>query len=231
MLARLGVLLGVAGELTGGDVLGNKGDVPVHQVEVEVLDAELVERVLNGLTNVVVVELEELGGDPDLLTGDTPESLMPSPTSSSSGSPRRSLWVDLMWIGIKSRCDWFKERWQGQYENRKEMRMRERRRQPTNVTVAGLEGVANSITNLTLGRLPGAETDRGDGSARVELEVRSRPIWREVVWKEEERARREQRVWEEEVDERQRGAKRSAGGSWLAQFDEERGICKPFSKV
>lgn len=54
--------------------------------------------------------------------------------------------------------------------------MRRKKRQLTNVTVAGLEGVANSITDLTLGRLPGAETDRGDGSARVELEVRSRPV-------------------------------------------------------
>lgn len=45
----------------------------------------------------------------------------------------------------------------------------------TNVTVAGLEGVSNGITNLALGRLPGAETDRGDRSARVELEVSGRP--------------------------------------------------------
>lgn len=73
VLASLGVLLGVAGELTSGDILGNESNVPVHEVKVEVLDAELVEGVLNGLTNVVVVELEELGGDPDLLTGNTRE--------------------------------------------------------------------------------------------------------------------------------------------------------------
>lgn len=32
----------------------------------------------------------------------------------------------------------------------------------TNVTVAGLEGMADSITHLTLRRLPGTQTDRGD---------------------------------------------------------------------
>ena len=57
------------------------------------------------------------------------------------------------------------------------------------MTVAGLEGVANSITHLTLGGLPGTETDRRDGSARVELEVSGGPVNKEttIVSKAEER--------------------------------------------
>lgn len=142
VLAGLGVLLGVTGELTLGDVLGDESDVPVHEVKVEVLYAELVKGVLNGLTNVVVVVLEELGGDPDLLTGNTRELDTLS---------------DLVLVLVTPGA--------------------------VNVTVARLESVADSITDLALGRLPGAETDRGDGSARVELEVRSRPARarREIV--------------------------------------------------
>jgi hypothetical protein len=47
-------------------------DVPVEEVEVEVLEAEVLEGVLDGERDVlrVVVELEELGGDPELVTGD-----------------------------------------------------------------------------------------------------------------------------------------------------------------
>lgn len=44
----------------------------MEKVQVKVLDAEVLERVLDGKGNVlrVVVELEELGGDPELLAGD-----------------------------------------------------------------------------------------------------------------------------------------------------------------
>lgn len=47
--------------------------VPVEEVEVKVSDAEVLESVGNGKGNVlrVVVELEKLGGDPELLAGDT----------------------------------------------------------------------------------------------------------------------------------------------------------------
>lgn len=47
--------------------------VPVHQVQVKVLEAELGQGVLDGELDVfrVVVELKELGGDKDLLSGDT----------------------------------------------------------------------------------------------------------------------------------------------------------------
>jgi len=44
-----------------------------------------------------------------------------------------------------------------------------------NVTVTRLESVAHGITNLTLGRLPGTETDRRDRGTRVELEMGSGP--------------------------------------------------------
>lgn len=73
VLSGGGVLLGVAGKLTGGDILGDESDVPVHEVKVKVLDVELVERVLDSLADVVVVEFEELRGDPDVLTGNTRE--------------------------------------------------------------------------------------------------------------------------------------------------------------
>lgn len=45
----------------------------MEEVEVKVLDAEVLEGVTDGERDVlgVVVELEELGGDPELLTGDT----------------------------------------------------------------------------------------------------------------------------------------------------------------
>lgn len=45
----------------------------MEEVEVEVADAEVLERVGNSEGNVlgVVVELEELGGDPELLAGNT----------------------------------------------------------------------------------------------------------------------------------------------------------------
>lgn len=44
----------------------------MEEVEVEVLEAEVLEGVLDGERDVlrVVVELEELGGDPELVTGD-----------------------------------------------------------------------------------------------------------------------------------------------------------------
>lgn len=168
VLASLGVLLGVAGELTGGDVLGNKGDVPVHQVEVEVLDAELVEGVLNGLADVVVVELEELGGDPDLLAGNAREL-----------DTLSDFVLVLVAPGTVCECE-------SDVQDGSEVSLSLQESldcvaahlalELTNVTVAGLEGVADSITHLTLGRLPGTETDRGDRSARVKLEVRSRPI-------------------------------------------------------
>jgi hypothetical protein len=47
--------------------------VPVHEVEVKVLEAEVLQGVLDGELDVfgVVVQLEELGGHKDLLTGDT----------------------------------------------------------------------------------------------------------------------------------------------------------------
>lgn len=71
VLARSGVLLGVAGELASGDILGDESNVPVHEVQVEVLDIELVECVLDSLADMVVVEFEELGGNPDFLTRNT----------------------------------------------------------------------------------------------------------------------------------------------------------------
>lgn len=45
----------------------------MEEVEVEVADTEVLQGVLDGKGDVlrVVVELEELGGDPELLTGDT----------------------------------------------------------------------------------------------------------------------------------------------------------------
>lgn len=47
--------------------------VPVHEVKVEVLEAEVLQGVLDGQLDVfgVMVELEKLGGDPKLLSGDT----------------------------------------------------------------------------------------------------------------------------------------------------------------
>jgi hypothetical protein len=59
--------------------MGNQGKpreethVPVHEVKVEVLEAEVLQGVLDGQLDVlgVVVELEKLGGDPKLLSGDT----------------------------------------------------------------------------------------------------------------------------------------------------------------
>lgn len=47
--------------------------VPVEEVEVKVLELEVLQSVLDGELDVlgVVVKLEELGGDPELLTGDT----------------------------------------------------------------------------------------------------------------------------------------------------------------
>jgi hypothetical protein len=45
----------------------------VEEVQVEVLDTQVLQRVLDGQGDVlgVVVQLEELGGDPKLLTRDT----------------------------------------------------------------------------------------------------------------------------------------------------------------
>jgi len=47
--------------------------VPVHEVEVKVLETQVLQGVLNGQLDVfgVMVELEKLGGDPKLLSGDT----------------------------------------------------------------------------------------------------------------------------------------------------------------
>jgi hypothetical protein len=73
MLSSFGILLRVAGELTSRNVFRDESNVPVHKVKVEILYAEFVERVLDGLTNVVVVELEQFGSDPNLLAGNTGE--------------------------------------------------------------------------------------------------------------------------------------------------------------
>lgn len=135
VLARLGVLLGVARELAGRDILWYESNVPVHQVEVKILDTELVQGVLDGLTDVVVVEFKELGSDPDLFAWDTREL-----------DALSHLVLVLIAPGT------------------------------VNVAVAGFERVADSIAHLPLGRLPGTETDRGDGSARVQLEVSGRPV-------------------------------------------------------
>jgi hypothetical protein len=47
--------------------------VPVHEVKVKVLETQVLQGVLDGQLDVfgVVVELEKLGGDPKLLSGDT----------------------------------------------------------------------------------------------------------------------------------------------------------------
>lgn len=47
--------------------------VPVHKVEIEVLEAQVLQGVLDGELDVlrVVVQLEKLRGDPELLSGDT----------------------------------------------------------------------------------------------------------------------------------------------------------------
>jgi hypothetical protein len=47
--------------------------VPVHEVQVKVLETQVLQGVLDGQLDVlgVMVELEELGGDPKLLSGDT----------------------------------------------------------------------------------------------------------------------------------------------------------------
>ncbi len=70
--------------MAAGTAAQSRTHVPVHQVEVKVVGAELLECVLEGELDVlgVVVQLEELGGDPDLDRG-TPEARIPSPTSSS----------------------------------------------------------------------------------------------------------------------------------------------------
>lgn len=47
------------------------GRRPVHQVEVNVVDAEILERRGDTLFNALVPWVVELGGDPDLLTGNT----------------------------------------------------------------------------------------------------------------------------------------------------------------
>lgn len=59
-------------EKTFGQVALCPTHVPVHQVQVEVVRLELVERVLDGQLDVlgVVVDLKQLRGDEDLGTGD-----------------------------------------------------------------------------------------------------------------------------------------------------------------
>lgn len=71
VLVELGLLRRPAFGL--GGALGDEGDRPVHEVKVEVLEAEVLEGLLAGKGDILglVVELEELGGDPKLLTGDT----------------------------------------------------------------------------------------------------------------------------------------------------------------
>jgi len=50
-----------------------KAYVPVHEVKVKVLETQVLQGVLDGQLDVfgVMVELEKLGGDPKLLSGDT----------------------------------------------------------------------------------------------------------------------------------------------------------------
>ena len=47
--------------------------VPVHEVKVKVLETQVLQGVLDGQLDVfgVMMELEKLGGDPKLLSGDT----------------------------------------------------------------------------------------------------------------------------------------------------------------
>ena len=121
--------------MTLGNIFGNESNVPVHEVKVKILDTELVESVLNGLADVVVVELEEFRSDPDFLARNTGELDALS---------------DFVFVLVTPGT--------------------------VDVTVTGFEGVADGIANLTLGRLPGTETDRRDGGARVELKVRGNPV-------------------------------------------------------
>lgn len=53
------------------EVIGVGGRGPVHQVQVDVVGLEILERRVDALFDAFVPWVVELGGDPDLLAGDT----------------------------------------------------------------------------------------------------------------------------------------------------------------
>ena len=84
--------------------------VPVHEVEVKVLETQVLQGVLDGQLDVfgVMVELEKLGGDPKLLSGDTGGLDSLSDLSLVSVSPgaadgQRSL-SELRYMGKHTQC-------------------------------------------------------------------------------------------------------------------------------